>query len=157
MFFKDYLRPLCGLRAHSFPLMDDGPLSSYISFFKIHLLTEEHFDCFYVFIFCICEKGTVIIWVQFPFSFWGGGGRRKRKGKGLFQSHFRITVYHHKTARAGTQKGKESGGRSWCRLHWVQAYSTRSVCFLTEARTSAPGVAPPLVDWIFLLQCITNN
>ena len=82
-------------------------------------------------------------------------------GEDLFNLTFPGNSPLLKEVRAGTQTGQECEGRSWCRGHGGVLPTDLllmvcSVCFLTEPRTTSPGMVPPTVGWALIQQPLIN-
>ena len=71
--------------------------------------------------------------------------------KGLFSLHIHITVHHQRSQErnshsTGTWR-QELMQRPWrCVAYWT-APLAYLVCFLTELRTTSPGMVPPTMGW----------
>jgi hypothetical protein len=64
-----------------------------------------------------------------------------------------------KEVRTWSQTEQEPGGRSWCSGHGgvLLLSVVYSVCFLTEPRTTRPGMAPPTMEWVLSYQSLVKK
>jgi hypothetical protein len=79
--------------------------------------------------------------------------------KGLFSLHIHITVHHQRSQErnshsTGTWR-QELMQRPWRGVAYWTAPLAYLVCFLTELRTTSPGMVPPTMGWA-LPSLITN-
>ena len=74
---------------------------------------------------------------------------KKQVGEEMVYSAYTSTLHSSpKEVRTGTHTGQKPGGRSWYRCHGGMLLTgllllACSACFLTEASTTSPGMAPP--------------
>ena len=88
--------------------------------------------------------------------------KRKAIKKDLIQQRVPHDNPSPRKSRTGTQTGQEPRGRSWCRsregvLLTGLLLMACSACFLTEPRTTCPGMTPPTMDWALLHQSLIQK
>ena len=72
--------------------------------------------------------------------------KQVEKGR-VCSAHTSTALFIIKESHEETKAGQGPGGRSWCRGHGGCCSLACSVSFLTEPRTTSPGMAPPTMDW----------
>ena len=78
-----------------------------------------------------------------------------KKGFIWLVSPLRDNVSPLRGIKAGAQTWLDPRSRSWCRGHGgilliALLLMDCSACFCTEFRTTGPGIAPTIMDWVFL-------